>query len=520
MPGKGDIIIGRYEVAGVIGSGGTSTVYLVIDRHIGKTLAMKVMDRKKMGAYGFARSEIESMRHIRYPLVPRIMDAFCDDGSIYILSEYVKGESLAVMCRNKGMPRDASLTLAQRICEALIYLHEMKKPILYLDMKPENIIISEDGMPHLIDFGIAGWLAKKHIAVGTVGYSPPEQYKPGAVMDAAADIYAFGMTYYAIRSGVPPDADPLKALHNIKHSKTLCSYEKSFLKKCCALSKDDRYKSARDVLRQIKHIRSIPNRLKRTLVLAALSAGIIISGCCITAKISNAASQNEAAVDLVKDATRYMVDGEYTPEGIGIIKACINSGRLPEDCEQEFIFEVAMNSMLVSGDYKTAAAYFDRLDENRFPEAADYKQLCTMQSRFDYDPGDAAEVTGRIFSDIIKRAPSKIKYENMIFIANCFEYYDENPADGYAKALSVLEIAKEEIDEQICGESAADQNDLTAIRDRIVSLIEVKQQRMRTRKKITGVKHEKETEIQNTMHHYGGYNGMRICRMSCRSMRG
>ena len=103
------------------------------------------------------------------------------------------------------------------------YLHDMKRPILFLDLKPENIIIDDKGLPHLIDFGIAGWLADHHIPVGTIGYSPPEQYQRGTILDERADIYAFGMTYYAIRCGIPPDPDPEQALSDIRHSRTRAS---------------------------------------------------------------------------------------------------------------------------------------------------------------------------------------------------------------------------------------------------------------------------------------------------------
>ena len=475
----------------MIGSGGTSTVWLVTDRHIGKMLAMKVMSRRSVGALGFARSEIESMRRVRYPLVPRIMDAFCDDDNICILSEYIKGSSLASIGRKKGMKKEEALDIARRICEALIYLHEMKDPILYLDLKPENIIIDESGMPHLIDFGIAGLLARRHIAVGTAGYSPPEQYLTDQVMDARADIFAFGMTYWAVRSGIPPDPDPAQAFYDIRHSRILSSSERSFLKKCCALSKEDRFTCAREVLDQIRHIRSIPDRLKRTVVTVSVSAGLCISCLCAARQIETGISENEAASYLVKNATRYMKDGEYTPEGIGIIKACIKSGSLSEDCEQEFILEVAMNSMLVSRDYQTAASYFERLDRDRFPEVAEYLRLCRIQSRFDFDPKEAAYVTGRLFSDMISRAPSIMKYENLIFIANCFENYAPDPADGAAKALSVLDMTKQELDELINGGSSVDRNELVAMRERVISLMEVKRRRLMINRKMIGEKNGK-----------------------------
>lgn len=485
---KGDYVNERYEVLTMIGSGGTSSVYLVADRHIGRSLAMKVMSIKSMGAFRFARSEIESLRRVRYPLFPAIVDAFRDERYIYIISEYVKGVSLAKLSREGKMTKHRCLSIAERICEALIYLHEMPQPMLYLDLKPENIIITEDGLPHLVDFGIAGLLAAKHIPVGTAGYSPPEQYDPDIGMDERTDLFALGMTYYSIRCRIPPDADTNTALSDIRHSKLLSSSERSFLTKCCAPDKNDRYMAAREVLKQIKHIRSIPDRLKNKFVKTAVFAGVLLI-VSYTAKVMIVdLRQKTSATALVAEATKHMKEGEYTPEGIRIIKACIGSGNLPYECEQEFIFEVAVNSMLIAGDYRTAASYFERLDPERFPEASDYITLCSMQRSFDHDSKEALEVTGRLFGDMVRRAPSKMKYENLIVIAGCFENYESDPLTGARKALSVLMIEKEELDDLIQSGSCEDDSDLPLMKKRVDELIEVRKRRLDIKKRMTGDK--------------------------------
>ncbi len=483
---KGAVINSRYEVLHPIGEGGTSHVYLVADRHIGRTLAMKVLNRRSNGCMRFARSEIEVLRRVRYPLFPSIYDAFCDDMNIYIVSEYVKGNTLANICKRNGMPVERALYIIQEICSALLYLHGMDRPMLYLDLKPDNIIMDEEGTPHLIDFGIATALAARHIPVGTIGYSPPEQYEPDGVMDERTDIFALGMTYYTIRCGIPPDPDPLKALDDIRQSRILGSSEKSFLARCCAYDKEDRYTGTHEVLRQIRHIRSIPNKLRKRIEITAIAAGILISGSYAAIKAASAIRQDEAAAQLVRKATVCMEDGQYTPEGIGIIKACINSKTLSDECEQEFIFEVAVNSMLIAKDYRTAALYFSKLDIEEYPEASDYLELCKLQTSFEPDTDRALEVTGRLFSDIAKRSPSKMKYENMIFIAGCFESYDPDPADGAKKALSVLKIATDEIGKIEKDSPAEMTQELINTRDRIEELIAVKKRRMTIREKMIG----------------------------------
>ena len=430
---KNTLINNRYEIIDTIGRGGTSTVYLVLDKHIGRNLALKVINRKSIGSIRFAKSEIESLRRVHYPLIPGIHDAFTYEGRICIVSDYVRGTPLSKICADGGMEKYEALLLVKKVCEALVYLHGMRQPLLYLDLKPDNIIVSSDHLPHLIDFGIAGWLAARHIPVGTRGYSPPEQYMTDPEMDERTDIFAMGMTYYSMRCGVPPDPDPDKALLNIKHSKILGFKEKSFLLKCCALAKEDRFQSAREVLKQINHIRSIPRRIRNTIVASTICVALVISAVYAVFVRYETKSKNKAAADLTLGAAGYMSQGQYTPEGIGMIKAFVNSGTLPEECEQEYIFEVAINSLLVEGDLLTASAYFKRLDEKRFPEVAYYMKICELENSFDRNDDEAMEVLGKMLSDVSRRSASLIKFENMIFIARCYERYDQKEGVGSKK---------------------------------------------------------------------------------------
>ncbi len=480
---NGTVISGRYEIKKKIGAGGTSSVYLVYDKHIGRNLAMKVMDKKSLGAFRFARSEIESLRRVRYPLFPEIHDAFADGKNIYIVSEYVNGRPLWDIIKGVGMDRERALTIARFICEALIYLHRLDKPILYLDLKPDNIIIDDNGLPHLIDFGIAVWLASNHVPVGTIGYSPPEQYVKDGTIDERADIYAFGMTYYAIRAGIPPDPDPEKTISAVRHSHIFSRAEKTFLAKCTASLIEERYTDATQVLKQIKHIRSNPYRIRKKLMTFAVAAGVVLLGAFAGGKGIKHLKEKNAAQQLLKNASENMQQGVYTPEGIGLIKACINSGTLSKECEQEFVFEVAMNLMLVSRDYRGAATYFSKLDQDKYPEASDYLRLCRMQTGFDHDPQEAIELTSRLFSDIAVRAPSAMKYENLIFIAGCFENYDEDKDRGLEKALTVLNFAADELDDPgMTPMPQISEDEIKRMRARIDELKAVKEKQIKIRK--------------------------------------
>lgn len=478
MLDKGQTVNNRYEIMSLIARGGTSCVYLVRDRHIGRMLAMKAMSRDSVGSFFFARSEIEALRRVRYPLIPAIWDAFYDSQNIYIVSEFVKGDSLGKICKTKGLNRTRSLAIAYHICSALAYLHQMKKPMLYLDLKPDNIIVDSEGLPHLIDFGIAGCLAGHHIPVGTIGYSPPEQYEKDAKLDAGADIFAFGMTYYAIRCARVPDPDPEQALKNIRHSKILNSSEKSFLAKCCAISKEERYRETSEVLKQIRHIRSAPQKIRKAIELSVITAGIVVSAYCLAVRIHKTVKENKAAGDLYQETTEHMVDGNYSPEGIRIIKSAISSGILPAKCEQEFAFEVASNAMFVEHDYRTAAWYFSKLEPKNFPDAADYIELCRIQNGFDYNRQDAAKITGRLLGSTVKLKPSVQKYETLIFIASCYENFEPDKSVGLSKSIAVMETVKSELEESNDIRELLSEAEYERILERTDALLSVRKNRI------------------------------------------
>ncbi len=131
--------------------------------------------------------------------------------------------------------------------------------------------------------------------------------------------------------------------------------------------------------------------------------------------------------------------------------------------------------MFVSNDYKGAASYFSRLDKKLFPESEDYLALCRLQASFTSATDEAERLAGRLFSEVAKRAPSKNKYENMIFIASCYENFDPDPDEGLKKSLSVLKIAKGEL-------GSKPDEEFTDILQRIDDLIFVKERRIKQKK--------------------------------------
>ena len=174
-----------------------------------------------------------------------------------------------------------------------------------------------------------------------------------------------------------------------------------------------------------------------------------------------------------------MKDGEYTPEGIRIIKTAIASKVLPKECEQDFIFEVALNAMFVERDYKTAVQYFSKLDSGSYPAASDYIKICKIQNGFDFDRDNTAVIAGKLFAETIRHRPSVQKYETLIFVAECYENYETDEAEGLSKAIAVIDAAKSELDQKGQDEDLPEKEEFERIYRRLEELSTVKRTRIR-----------------------------------------
>ena len=182
---RGTVIDGKYEILKQIGKGGMSVVYLAMDLRLNKQWAVKVIQRKGIGknnevVLNKVPDDTELMKRLDHPAIPRIVDIIDkeDDPQIYIVMDYVEGESLDKILDEYGaQPQDVVIDWAKQICDTLGYLHSQKPPIIYRDMKPANIMLKPEGNLKIIDFGISREYKEQNLAdttvLGTKGYSPP-----------------------------------------------------------------------------------------------------------------------------------------------------------------------------------------------------------------------------------------------------------------------------------------------------------------------------------------------------------
>lgn len=475
---KGEVINNRYKVLYRIGRGGTSDVYKVYDMHVGRNLAMKIVRCDEPAFYHLAKGEIDTLKSIRYPLFPTIHDAFAKGRSMFILSEYIEGVRLDDLISQNNISRDEALRIIGRIADAITYLHEQKPPILYLDLKPENIIMTNSGLPMLVDFGIATQITRKKICMGTYGYSPPEQYENGGrKIDERSDIFALAITYMAIRGGEPPGRELEKNREYIRKSKRFSKTERAFLLRATSYDKSDRFACMRDVKHEIQHIRDYPKKTVKKLIVSLLIISLSLIGGFTYRNSGYRKKEKEAAFDMARDASQYMIEGEYTKEGMGIIKTFVQSGCLSRETEQNFIYEVAKNSLYFQRDYQTAAVYYSKLDKQQYPSAGEYERLCRMISGFGDSDEDSLKLIGMYYGDVLEMAPSVAKYENVITASELFEEYEPNRIEGIKKSLTVLEGGISEIDKE--GESfkEGEKAEIYGVRKKMIELQEKKNMR-------------------------------------------
>lgn len=190
-----DVIANKYHVLSLLGKGGMSTVYLAKDLRIQAWWAIKEVVKKNDVYENSLRMEADLILKLDHPALPRIVDIFENEQTICLVMDYIEGKPLSQM----GKQSEATVyAYALQIAEALQYLHSQNPPIIYRDMKPENVMVKSDGTIKIIDFGTAR-IYKEHkrkdtVVLGTSGYAPWEQYIHQS--DARSDIYALGMTMY------------------------------------------------------------------------------------------------------------------------------------------------------------------------------------------------------------------------------------------------------------------------------------------------------------------------------------
>ncbi|MEV6931491.1 protein kinase, partial [Dactylosporangium sp. NPDC051485] len=207
----GRLLNDRYELRSVIGRGGMADVWLAVDRRLGRPVAVKML-HDDGGADPSLPERFEREAHtaaqLSHPSIVAVYDVGVHDGTPYLVMELVQGHSLADELAAGPLDPRRAVRIAEQVCDALAAAHDAG--VVHRDVKPANILISDEGGVKVCDFGIARITGRAQTAltapatvIGTSSYMAPEQVL-GEPVDARTDLYALGCVLYAMLTGRPP----------------------------------------------------------------------------------------------------------------------------------------------------------------------------------------------------------------------------------------------------------------------------------------------------------------------------
>src|SRR6202521_200239 len=212
-PMAGERFIGKYRVKGELGRGGMGAVYLAEQPGLGREVAIKeLIQSAATDPVALKRflQEAQVMARTSHPNLVQVHDLELSAEANYIVLEFVRGKSLRDWINRGPIPPPQVFAVMHGVLQALDYAH--KHAIVHRDMKPENVLLSEDGMVKVADFGIArltddtgvgGTATKTGTTVGTPQYISPEQVASSKV-DGRSDLYSAGIMFYELVAGQPP----------------------------------------------------------------------------------------------------------------------------------------------------------------------------------------------------------------------------------------------------------------------------------------------------------------------------
>lgn len=280
----GKVLLERYEIQEQIGTGGSGVVYLAWDRHLERHVAVKAEKRPEskqteeqkqpeetQGEKGAAvlKKEMEMLKVLRHPMLPAVHDYF-QETERYLVMEYIAGESLHNFIKREGsVSEKQAYQWAIQLSELLSYLHSQKPPVIYRDLKPDNIIVCPDGNLRVIDFGAALSVPydrrEQEQLAGTPGYAAPEQFAGmgryhncsgwGTGADARSDVYTLGVTLYHMLTGHNP-AKPPYGIRPIRYMKPELTWDmERIVEKCTEEEPSKRYQTAEELKKDLERQR-------------------------------------------------------------------------------------------------------------------------------------------------------------------------------------------------------------------------------------------------------------------------
>lgn len=519
----GSLVDGKYKILSEIGHGGMSVVYMAINEKANKTWAVKEVRKDGKMDFNTVRqglvAEIETLKKLKHPNLPSIVDVIEDEDSFIIVMDYIEGRSLdKIIEENGAQPESFVVEWAKQLCDVLGYLHSRTPPIIYRDMKPANVMLKPDGNIMVIDFGTAKNYEidlGETTGIGTIGYAAPEQYIGSGLgrTDARTDIYCLGITMYHLLTNI----DPCKNLISDKSIRAvnpaLSHGLDAIIQKCTQYQPSDRYQSCAELMYDLENYEILEplykKKQKRKLgtffITILLSIVMAISG--FVLNISAAQMATDTYETKLFDASKTT---DYDTK-VAIYQECIAIpnkagekeaylGLIQTFKENDSIFSVDEGKLLE----KLIKNNKTELQEN--PE--NYTEICFETGKlywYYYDYADGSQIAKakssiEWFQDVIDNAPDGYENTGMARVyANIGIFYRDittniTEANDKGKYKPLFENLTE-----LMNSVATDENESEIVRLELIELTRGAIQQYVTKFKIDGITEAQLTELYNSV---------------------
>lgn len=432
----GSLVDGKYKILSEIGHGGMSVVYMAINEKANKTWAVKEVRKDGRMDFNIVRqglmAEIDTLKRLKHPYLPSIIDVIEDDETFIIVMDYVEGRSLDKILEEHGVQQESVVVeWAKQLCDVLGYLHSRTPAIIYRDMKPANVMLKPDGTVTLIDFGTAKNYEINYgetTGIGTIGYAAPEQYIGSGLgrTDARTDIYCLGMTLYHLLTGQDPCRNLISDTSIRAVNPALSRGLDSIIRKCTAHQPEDRYQSCEELMYDLENYEILEPLYKKkqkrkfSIFIGTLVASVLCVAAGLTFHFAASAKASETYNNLLYEASRSV---DYDTK-ISLYEQCMELpdmggrkdaylGMIQAFKENDAVFTVNEANLL----NKYIMNHKDELQANK----RDYTEICFETGKlfwyyYDYGDGSDNQVTRaksaiEWFQDVVDQAPQD--YENL-----------------------------------------------------------------------------------------------------------
>ena len=432
----GSLVDGKYKILSEIGHGGMSVVYMAINEKANKTWAVKEVRKDGRMDFNIVRrglmAEIDTLKRLKHPYLPSIVDVIEDDETFIIVMDYVEGRSLDKILEEHGVQQESVVVeWAKQLCDVLGYLHSRTPAIIYRDMKPANVMLKPDGTVTLIDFGTAKNYEINYgetTGIGTIGYAAPEQYIGSGLgrTDARTDIYCLGMTLYHLLTGQDPCRNLISDTSIRAVNPALSRGLDSIIRKCTAHQPENRYQSCEELMYDLENYEILEPLYKKkqkrkfSIFIGTLAASVLCVAAGLSFHFAASAKASETYNNLLYEASRSV---DYDTK-ISLYEQCMELpdmggrkdaylGMIQTFKENDAVFTVEEANLLE----KYIMNHKDELQANK----RDYTEICFETGKlfwyyYDYGDGSDNQVTRaksaiEWFQDVVDQAPQD--YENL-----------------------------------------------------------------------------------------------------------